>query len=520
MNQAMIKALLRTQAYPEPTRSVQLIQTHVSFLFLTDEHVYKIKKPVDFGFLNFTTLDRRRFYCGEEVRLNRRLCPDIYLGVVEVRDSPEGPTVGGSGAVIDYAVKMKRLPAERMLDRLIETGKVSEEDMRRIGHVIGAFHLRAERSPNIGEYGTVAAIRRNWQENFEQLAPFTGETVSREDLRLIRDWVEQYLDEQMELFQARVAGGFIRDCDGDIHLENICLTDQVNIFDCIEFNDRFRYSDTAADMAFLVMDLEFHGRSDLVTPLVQEYTATTGDPDLMRLLGFYSTYRAVVRGKVESFRLRDPQIPGEEKEAARRKAAKYLHLARNYVLRSRLPLTLFVTCGITGTGKSTVAAALATELDLEIFTSDIVRKQLAGMPEVRHVYSQYGDGIYTEAFTESTYRQLMHLGKEALARGRSVLIDATFRRKSDRSIFRAVAGQSGARFFIIHTSCPEDTARQRLDERAEKKGGVSDGRWEIYHLQRQEFEPPGADEANLIFIDTTLPIDDILKHILRETGLV
>src|SRR6266567_6185197 len=259
MEQRTLKSLLKPSAYPEPTTSVHLVQTHVSFIFITDAFVYKIKKPVDFGFLNFSTLDRRRFYCNEEVRLNRRLCPDIYLGVVEVRETAGGAMIDGEGTIVDYAVKMKRLPEERMLDRLLQEGKATAADIGRIARTVAEFHLNAEQSEEIDRYGSSECIRRNWDENFQQIAEFCSVTISKRDLRIIRDWVESSLAENHSLFADRVSQGFIRDCDGDIHMENICLADHVWIFDCIEFNNRFRYSDTAADFAFLLVDFDLHG---------------------------------------------------------------------------------------------------------------------------------------------------------------------------------------------------------------------------------------------------------------------
>ena len=293
MEKRVLKSLLKPSAFDEPTTTVRLMQTHVSFLFITDHFVYKIKKPVDMGFLNFTTLDRRRFYCNEEVRLNRRLCPDIYLGVLEVRDSPHGANLRGDGTVIDYAVKMKRLPEERMLDRLLDENAVSDGDIRRIARHIAAFHLAAERGGEIDNYGSLQSIRNNWDENFLQVSGFIGLTIERRDLCIIHDWVDRFMAAHEEVFGERVRQGFIRDCDGDIHAENICLADTVCIFDCIEFNSRFRYCDTAADLAFLLMDFDYHGKRELSRILQQEYLERTGDEGLA---GGAAGFRGARRG--------------------------------------------------------------------------------------------------------------------------------------------------------------------------------------------------------------------------------
>ncbi|HEY6872407.1 MAG TPA: AAA family ATPase [Geobacteraceae bacterium] len=520
MEQRILQSLLAPSAYPEPTTSVRLLQTHVSLIFITDEFVYKIKKPVDFGFLNFSTLDRRRFYCTEEVRLNRRLSPDIYLGVVEVRESSCGVAFDGEGRVIDYAVKMKRLPEERMLDRLLREGKATDGDIRRIARTIAEFHLNAERSEEIGRYGSTENIRRNWDENFHQLGEFASLTLETRDLRIIREWVETFLAQQQGLFAGRVDQGYIRDCDGDIHMENICLTDRVWVFDCIEFNNRFRYSDTAADIAFLLMDFDFHDRPDFSDAFLSEYITVTGDRDVVRLLDFYKIYRAVIRGKVESFRLRDPDIPAGEKEAAKERAIRYFRLARGYIIRKKLPPALIITCGLMGSGKSTLAAALSLELGIETLSSDRVRKEIASVPEFSHVFSAYGTGIYSTEFDAETYRELRTRAEKALAAGRSVIVDATFRKKADRSRFRALAEEHSARFCIIQTTVPEHLARERLEQRAAKPREASDGRWELFRGQEEEFELIGADEPNHISLDTALSLHDTVDNVLHAMGIL
>lgn len=516
MEQNLLKSLLTPSAYKEPTNSVHLLQTHVSYLFITDHYVYKIKKPVDFGFLNFTTLDQRRFYCNEEVRLNRRLCPGVYLGVVEVREKAGKATFAGAGEIIDYAVRMKRLPEERMLDRLLAEGKVTDADMRRVARTVAKFHLGAERGPDIDPYGSLECIRANWEESFQQVADFVEITLTSRDLRLIREWAEGYMAENSELFAKRVADGFIRECDGDIHLENISLSEEVCIFDCIEFNHRFRYSDTAADIAFLLMDLEYHGQRHFAEVFLGEYLMVTGDREIVRILDFYKVYRAVVRGKVTSFRLNDPAIPEPEREAARETACRYFRLARGYVLRRQLPPTLFITCGLMGSGKSRVATQLAWELGLDSTNSDVTRKELTGVPLEFHNRTAYGEGIYTQAITEATYRDMLTSAEASLVSGRGIIVDAGFRSKEYRAMFHRMADRIGVPFTIIQTDCPEETVRRRLDDRQKRPQEVSDGRWELFHRQKEGLEPPASDEGQLIFVDTSRPIADIIDDILIQ----
>jgi len=520
MQQRFLKSLLNLSSYPDTTSAVHLIQTHVSFLFLTDKYVYKIKKPVDFGFLNFTTLDRRRFYCNEEVRLNRRLSPDMYLGVEEVRESLTGPSFKGDGRIIDYAVKMLRLPEECMLDRMLAEGRVTCADMQLIARRIAEFHLTADRGAEIDSCGSADSIFRNCEENFQQISEFVNITLSRHDLNLIRKWVENFMTRNAALFADRVHAGFIRDCDGDIHLENICLADQLYIFDCIEFNYRFRYSDTTADIAFLLMDLDFHRESGFGAVFLDEYIRVTGDRDVTRLLDFYKIYRAMVRGKVESFKLHDPHIPAEVKQRARDSASRYFRLARGYILRESLSPTLFITCGPMGTGKSTLVGELALQLGLENLSSDVVRKTRAGISPTTHATAEYNEGIYTKTATSETYRELLRLAENLLVEGRSVIIDATFGHRAYRENLHAMAERIGVSFCIIRLQCPEKIIKQRLDGRIHRRGEISDGEWQLYLQQKKEFEYPGNDEGLQIFIDTSKPLFDTIDTILNEIGIL
>ena len=518
MVRKLLKSLLKATAYPEPTAGVRLVETHVSFIFISDSYVYKVKKPVDFGFLNFTTLDRRRFYCEEEVRLNRRLCPDLYLGVVELRETPEGGSFAGGGRVIDYAVKMKRLPEERMLSHLLKAGEVEPAQLAQIAGIVAQFHARAARGPQIDAYGGAGALRSNWEENFRQAVPFLGETLSGADLSLMRDWVERALSERGELLQARVQGGFIRECDGDLHSGNICLTDPICIFDCIEFNERFRYIDTAADIAFLLMDLEYAGRTDLCPPFLEAYQKASGDYGCGPLLDLYQGYRAFVRGKVTSFRLRQPGLSGEELAGLRESARRYFRLARGYALRSRLTPPLIATCGLIGSGKSALAGELSFQLGLPLERSDLVRKRLAGLPPSARAGTGYDEGIYTPSFNEATYRALLESAEKALRAGRGIVVDATFRRRSDREAFRLLAHRLGAPFFLVETNCPEPLIRERLERRRLDPDEVSDGSWEFFARHREEFEAPEPGES--IRVDSALPPPAAADLALRGMGLL
>lgn len=513
----ILDSLRNPSAYPVSTATVELLQTHVSWLFLTDTHVFKLKKPVNFGFLDFSTIDRRRFYCHEELRLNRRLCPDIYEQVVELRETETGASFAAEGRVIDYAVMMRRLPADRMLDRLIDNDGVSGDDIRIISRTISTFHLNAATSPHIAEFGSTEQIRFNWQENFEQTRPFQTTTLPEKVRDAIHSYINRFLDTNRPLFSERVEKGFVRECDGDIHLGNICLqNNRAYIFDCIEFNERFRFSDTAADIAFLLMDLDYHRRPDLAEAALSEYVSASGDLQCARLILFYKVYRAFVRGKVESLQLLDPGIAPEARTAAEERAVRYFRLAQGYCLRDDLPPTLFITCGTMGCGKSTLAGQLAFELGLHTHNSDVVRKQLAGLAPETAAPSAFGEGIYSREMSEATYRHLEKLADADLAAGRSTIIDAAFGSQTERAQFGQLAKKHHVRFVILFVTCADDVQQWRLHERSLSGTSVSDGRIELLDRQSRTFEPPDTSEGVIAFRSANGASEHVLNSVYER----
>jgi len=325
------KALLDPKAYPETPKQVELVQTQMSFIFLTDDYVYKVKKSVNLGYLDYTTLDKRHFYCQREVELNRRLCPEVYLGVVPITRGGGDIIIGGRGEAIEYAVKMRRLPQEAMMDALLTNNQVSPGMVVRVAQRLVEFHQEAETNANIGAFGGLNAITKNTEENFTQTEKYIGSTISREKYQRIRDYTDSFTEKNASLFHKRIADGRIRDCHGDLHAAHICFADGICIYDCIEFNDRFRYCDVASEVAFLAMDLDHYGRADLSHGFVNAYIDISQDKELSELLKFYKCYRAYVRGKVESFKLDDAYISGEEKAKVLAVARRYFELAESYV---------------------------------------------------------------------------------------------------------------------------------------------------------------------------------------------
>ncbi len=327
----MIQALLDPKAYPDKTERVELSQTQMSFVFLTDDYVYKVKKPVNLGYLDYTTLDKRQFYCQQELTLNRRLCPEVYLGVVPIIQDKYSTFIERQGEVIEYAVKMRRLPQEAMMDTLLAHNQVSPEMLNSIAQKLVQFHRKAATNADISAFGSLDTIRQNTDENFSQTEKYIGNTISQTQHQRIKDYTDRVLKENAHLFHKRVADSRIRDCHGDLHAAHICLINGICIYDCIEFNDRFRYCDVASEVAFLAMDLDHYGRADLSRIFVSDYVSLSQDREITELLNFYLCYRAYVRGKVNCFKLDDPHVPEAEKTGVSATAKSYFKLAESYI---------------------------------------------------------------------------------------------------------------------------------------------------------------------------------------------
>jgi len=303
----------------------------MSFIFLTGEYVYKIKKPVNLGYLDYTTLEKRHLFCHQELELNRRLCPGAYLAVVPIVEEKGGLRIEGQGKAIEYAVKMKQLPQDRMMDVLLPRGQVTLEMVARVAEKLADFHKKAETSREIAAFGKLDVVRQNTDENFAQTEKYIGTSITAEEYQHTKNYTNDFIDSNASLFDKRVREGRIRDCHGDLHAAHVCFTGDICIYDCIEFNERFRYSDTASEIAFLAMDLDRYQQAGLSRQLVNTYVRLSHDEELLKLLDFYKCYRAYVRGKVESFKLDDPYIPEEEKAKVLTAARSYFELAESYV---------------------------------------------------------------------------------------------------------------------------------------------------------------------------------------------
>lgn len=524
----ILAAMSRRDFYPHPASAVTHIQTHISHVFLTGSLAYKLKKPLDLGFLDFATLDDRKRICLDELQLNRRLAPDIYLAVLGIFRHDGGLVLdeldSPRGELVEVCVQMKEMDQARMLDRLLETGQVREEHIRAIARRLAAFYGAERSTPEIAAFGSVAQIRNNVAENFEQTKVHQGLAVAPARWRAVRDWSLEFIERRQDVFRNRVSEGRIIDGHGDLHAANINLeaSGAVHIFDCIEFNRRFRYQDPACDLAFLAMELEFHGRPDLAALLVREAATALGDTGLLDLMDFYKCYRAVVRAKVNAFMLSDQDIePGQRRHD--------LELARSYwrLAASYLPAepSYFLVCfmGLMGTGKSYRARMLAGATGWDLLQSDHVRKELAGLQAGERGHEEYEQGLYAPEATQATYHALAERAAAHLAQGLSVIVDASFKDRDRRESFVALAREHGAGVLMVEVRTAREVVMQRLAKREEEEVAASDGRVALMDAQAAQWQDTEElRRAGLVLqMDGGLEADgnmDELLQRLKEMG--
>jgi len=514
---ATVTAMLQPAFYPHRPAAVHLVQTHISYVLLAGDHVYKLKKPVRFSFLDFSSLERRRHFCHEEVRLNRRLARDTYLGVVAICNGRDGYRLGPDDApdAAEYAVHMRRLPDDRMLDRLLERGAATPQIIDAIAARLADFHRSAAAAPNITANGDPAAIWRVLEDNYTGVRPFRGRTISPHDDDAIQTFAQDFLQRHDALFRARQSQRRIRDCHGDLHSEHICCTEPLTIFDCIEFNEVFRYCDVASDIAFLAMDLDYHGHPALAARLVDRYAAAVDDADLHRLVPFYQCYRAYVRGKVDSLKSAEEEVGLEERDGARAGAQRHFALAYRYTWAYR-PCVVAIG-GLSGTGKSDLAAALCARTGFVHINSDVVRKRLAGLPATTRIASAYAAALYSPEHSVRTYRGMLGDAAEHLAAGHGVILDATFQHRSDRDAARGLAHDRHVPFLMVECRCHEDEVRRRLARRATTEDTPSDADWNVYLEQRRRYEPLiAAEHTDLLVLDTMAGATDLTAAVEAE----
>lgn len=509
---ALIDAMKNPDFYPHHPAEVEFIQTHISYVFIAGDFVYKIKKPVKFDFLDFTSLAKRKFYCLEELRLNRRLAPDTYLDVVPISRNPQGDLTLESGSeIIEYAVRMKKLPADKMLKMLLARKNADEKTMDALAEKIALFHRQAQTGGHIDEMGSIENIRRNHDENFSETADYIHVTLPEHQYLFIKGYAEQFLIDNKRLFEKRISDHRIRDCHGDLHLDHICINDEIAIFDCIEFNEHFRCGDVAEDVAFLTMDIDFNGYAELGETFVKSYIRYSGDADLPAVLNFYRCYSAYVRGKVTSIRLAQEDITENEYRDTRQTAEKYFDLAYSYAARLEKPV-LIATAGLMGSGKSYQARQLAMRLGAEIIRTDVVRKEIFALQPTDRRYEDFGRGIYTDDISRLVYQKIFELAGQKLRQGKPVIIDASFKKKEERQKAMHLAEKLGVRFYLLECFCPDNITRRRLEKRLLKNDNASDGRWDLFQKQKNDFETiQEIPEKSHLKMDTSVH-QEMIRH--------
>lgn len=501
--------LRRPEAYTDNPEKVEFLETHISWLFLTPERVFKVKKPVALGFLDFTALEQRKHFCEEEVRLNSRLSPEVYLGVLPITVGADGhAVVGGKGPIVDWAVEMVRLPAHDMLEEILKRGEVDNRLMNSLVNKLVRFHHEAATGEGVNEHGSPRAILGNVEENFRQLREYTPRTAEfdtaawRTGLTFLEARQLSFMDRNRGLFERRVRQGRIRDGHGDLHASNICVTgSNVRIYDCIEFSDRLRCSDVACDLAFIAMDLDHRDAPAFSRYLVHRYSREAGDPGVMQLIDFYKVYRALVRCKVAAITAASDGISPELAAEKSVEAMRLLNLALSY----EMPPAMILMCGLPASGKSWLAKRISHTLRGVFLQSDVRRKILAGILPTAPAREAIDSGLYAPEMKDKTYRFLLRHAVDVLLTGRTVFVDATFSKAKYRRPFIDAAARLELPCFVLHVTAPEDVTRKRLEARKHARREPSDADLAVYLRAVESFEPlDEVPEQYVIQLDTSL----------------
>ena len=487
-------------------------------VFLAGDVAYKVKREVRFPFLDLSTLELRRLCCEEELRLNRRLSPDLYLGVVAIVAGDDGIQVGGSGEIVEYAVKMRRLPEDRMMDSLLRAGRLPPDAITRICQRLARFHAEARATDAVAEFGSPSAIAQLWDEHFAESAPLIDDFLDRFQDALLRRTARAWLVRKRVLLEQRHRDGHIRDGHGDLRCSSICLTEPIQIFDCLEFSPRLRCGDVASELAFLAMDLTWLGRRDLADELVRRYSEVSRDSELGRLIPFYACYRACVRAKVSALSARDAETSAPERARFRADASELFALACHYAREDRPPV-LLVVCGLSGTGKSTVAEHLGRAWSARVLSTDRVRKELHGAGPTDWRPAAFEEGLYSPDATRRTYAALARRAGNLVRSGHSVIADGTFSQAWQRELLTDAAERSGAlRFFLELTAGPRQI-QERLERRGRDASAESDADWSIHLAQRDRWEPITLPDWDHPVVSTESGVQDVVRRADQELSL-
>lgn len=508
MSPELLARLEEPDCFPGVPSPVEIRQTHLSVVCLAGEFVYKLKKPVRLPFVDFSTLQLRKHFCDEEVRLNRRLCPDVYLDVVPLFRTTNGTWSfrESEGEVVDYAVRMKRLPEKLLMDRLLEEDVVTEEQVREIARIVARFHRQSQPTPDVLKAGSSATQRDAILENF-RVSP---ETFDQQLHQAVEARARADLDQLTPILDERAKRGLIVDGHGDLHARNICLTDPPTIFDCIEFKPEFRCGDVATENAFMIMDLIYRGHPELARAYLETYIEESGDEEQRRLLPMLVSYRAMVRAKVAALTAGDADVAAEERRHASDSATRHLQLAASSALDA--DRVLIIACGLPGTGKSYLCQAIAERSGWPIVSSDPIRKELAGFPPSTRLPSKF----YRPAFSKKTYDEVIRRTIERLHSG-CAIADANFPSAELRAQAAAAGHKVGARPVIVWVTAPDSVVHARLRKRAADDTATSDADIEVYEKLKTAFDSPANDEAvDLIQLDGSRSLDENLNQLFAE----
>lgn len=491
-----VESLLNPAAFPHPVNVIELLQTHISWVILTGEFAYKIKKPVDFGFLDFSTLERRQHFCNEELRLNGRLAPQLYLDVVPITGSVEHPQLGGAGEPFEYAVKMQQFSQDRLLATAITRDEIAEHHIDGLAEQVARFHGNIETALPCSDFGSIESVWQPIDENLRRLSTSHDDEWTPRINRL-EQWSAGELERLRSTLAQRKADGFIRECHGDMHLGNMILDgDDVVIFDGIEFNDNFRWIDVISEVAFVVMDLKDRGRPEFARRFLNTYLGHTGDYAGLAVLPFYETYRALVRAKVDQIRSEQGDLNPNDREAVIDECYHYISLAEQSTKPSQP--TLYITHGLSGSGKTTGSQQLVDELGAIRIRSDVERKRLLGLSVGVRTNSTINADAYSEANSRRTYDRLASLSQAIVKTGYSVVVDATFLKRRDRDQFHRLAIDLAVPFVIVPFEEDVDSLKRRIQDRANSGNDASEATTAVLEQQLESIEPITTEEAEYI----------------------
>jgi len=510
----LIRSLLKPDVYEHPVTDIELIETHISWVILTGAYAYKIKKPIDLGFLDFSTLEKRLFCCNEELRLNSRLAAAIYLEVVAISGTPEKPSLQGAGTAIEYAIKMVQFPQQAQLDNMLANGELEKYHMDAIAELVAGFHTSTDVAADDSYFGDPEHVYQPVAENFTQIRQHLHSNKYDEQLDALEGWSKETFSSLKPVFEQRKQEGCIRECHGDMHLRNLVwFNGEPLAFDCLEFNPALRWIDTLSEVAFLVMDLQDRNEAELAQRFLNAYLEHCGDYQGMHVFHFYLAYRALVRAKVDAIRAGQPGIAEVDKHEAEEEFHAYLKLARSYTRLSKP--RLIITRGMSASGKSTLTQPLLEYMGAIRIRSDVERKRLFGIPAGTGSAAGIDKGIYSAEAGIKTYEKLLQLANALLEAGITVIVDAAFLKYEQRRPFRELALNKRMPFIILAFSASAGTLRRRIQARTHD---VSDADLSVLEHQLATAKPVHASElTNRIVIDTEKTFDtaDLLDQIQK-----